>query len=124
MTAFEMILLFLIISLGTSIWRKNATFSALNDIRTYSSHFPQWYIAPAKWVRKVFKVKDRIIPRYLYFGFFMTLFYAILAPINILVSLVVMHSAPIIPGILAMAHASVFLLDVIVYLIVVPIIKK
>ena len=74
MTVFEMMIAFIFVSLVLSWKIKRETMLHIKTIRTYSSRFPQWYVAPAKWIRKLFQIKDRVIPRYFYFRLFFSLF--------------------------------------------------
>ena len=39
-------------------------------------------MAPPKWMRRFFQIRQRVIPRYLYFRLLLSLFYLILGPLN------------------------------------------
>jgi len=51
--------------------------------------YPKRYIAPARWMRKWFKItKWSLIPRFLYFELILSVVYAILGPIFILIYII------------------------------------
>ena len=54
----------------------------IKEIGTVSRYFPKHYMAPPKWMRRFFQIRHRVIPRYLYFRFLLSLFYLILGPLN------------------------------------------
>ncbi len=54
-----------------------------------SRYYPKHYITPKRWMRKLFDIKQRVIPRFLYFELFVSLFYVILGLINIVITIAV-----------------------------------
>ena len=54
-----------------------------------SRYYPEHYITPKRWMRKLFDIKQRVIPRFLYFELFVFLFYLILGLINIVITIAV-----------------------------------
>ena len=54
-----------------------------------SRYYPEHYITPKRWMRKLFDIKQRVIPRFLYFELFVSLFYVILGPLNIVITIAV-----------------------------------
>ena len=83
-----------------------------------TQRYPNRYIKPARWVRKLFQIKQRVVPRYLYFQLFLSLFYAALFPINLIICIVV-NRAPNVVGILLWFHVGLLLVDRIIFLTVI-----
>ena len=54
-----------------------------------SRYYPEHYITPKRWMRMLFDIKQRVIPRFLYFELFVSLFYVILGPLNIAITIAV-----------------------------------
>ena len=117
------IFVFLGISFLSSMSCRNSAIGMIERIGTKSLHYPKRYIAPAKWVRTVFKLKQRLIPRYLYFELILSLFFAVLGPVNLMICIIVDCSANIV-GILIMLHVCLILVDMIFFSIISYLIKK
>ena len=83
-------------------------------IGTDSPHYPVRYAAPARWVRSVFKVSQRLIPRYLYFELLLSLFFAALGPINITIYIFMAH-VPDIVGVLVFFHIALIILNMVFF---------
>ena len=54
-----------------------------------SRYYPKHFIAPKKWMRKFFHINQRVIPRYLYFELYISLFYIVLGLFTIVIGLAV-----------------------------------
>ena len=124
MTVFEMMIAFIFVSLVLSWKIKRETMLHIKTIRTYSSRFPQWYVAPAKWMRKLFQIKDRVIPRYFYFRLFFSLFCALFAPIVIFIALFAINFAQNILAISFCIFFGMLFIELIVFYVVVALLKK
>ena len=77
-----------------------------------SRYYPKHYITPKRWMRKLFDIKQRIIPRFLYFELFVSLFYVILGPLNIVITIAVGVDTNI-AGILFMSYLGLIMVNVI-----------
>ena len=86
----------------------------IERIGTNSQHYPKGYTNPAKWVRALFKIKQRVIPRYLYFELILSLVFALLGPINLIICVAV-DCAPDIGGILIMIHSCMVIINMIYF---------
>lgn len=114
---FHAMILFFSLSLGTSLNCRNSAFEMMRTLGVDTQRYPKRYIKPARWVRKLFNIKQRVVPRYLYFQLFLSLFYAALFPINLIICIVA-NCAPNVAGILVMFHVGLILVDRIIFIIV------
>ena len=115
--------MFLGISILSSMNCKNSAIGMIERIGTNTTRYPKGYIAPAKWVRTLFKVKQHFIPRYLYFELILSLFFAGLGPINLMICAIV-DCAPDIVGILVMLHICLVVFNMIFFSILSSVLKK
>ena len=115
--------MFLGISILSSMNCKNSALGMIERIGTNTKHYPKGYIAPAKWVRRLFKVKQLFIPRYLYFELILSLFFAGLGPVNLMICILV-DCAPDIVGILVMLHICLVIFNMIFFSISSSLLKK
>lgn len=76
------IVVFLGIAFLSGMACRNSAIEMIKEIGTVSRYFPKHYMAPPKWMRRFFQIRQRVIPRYLYFRFLLSLFYLILGPFN------------------------------------------
>ena len=88
----------------------------IEKLGTNSRRYPKGYIIPAKWVRTLFKLKQRVIPRYLYFELILSLFFVLLGPLNLIICAVV-SCDPNIVGILIMFHICLVILDAVFFVV-------
>ena len=119
----DYIILFLSISILSSATCKNSAIGMIERIGTYSKYYPKWYIAPAKWVRTIFKIKQRLIPGYLYFELILSLVFAALGPVNLIICIIVDFSTNVV-GILVMIHCCLILVEMIIFSVMSFIMKK
>ena len=115
---FKAIPLFFGISLLSSWGCRNSAIEMMQTLGVDTQRYPNRYIKPARWVRKLFQIKQRVVPRYLYFQLFLSLFYAALFPINLIICIVV-NRFPIVVGILLWFHGGLILVDRIIFLTVI-----
>lgn len=120
---FGYMFLFLGISILSSVTSKNSAIGMIKRIGTNSWRYPKWYVIPAKWVRKLFKIKQHLIPRYLYFELILSLFFAFLGPINLVVCFAV-DFAPKIVGVLVMINSGLVIFDTIFFGVMSYLLKK
>ena len=117
------VFLFLGIAILSSLSCRNSAKGMIKEIGTNSPHYPKGYIVPAKWARTVFMLKQQSIPRYLYFELILSLFFAALGPVNLLICIISDYSARIV-GILVMLHVCLIIVDTIVFAITSSFMKK
>lgn len=110
----DYIFVFLGFSILSSMSCRNAAIGMIERIGTNSPYYPKGYTIPAKWVRTIFKLKQRLIPKYFYFELILSLFFAALGPVNLIICLIVDFS-PNIVGILVMTHVCLVIVDMIFF---------
>lgn len=69
-----------------SLCCKNSATGMIKEIGFYPWSDPKRYIDPARWVRKLFRIRERVIPKFCYYELFLALFFAALGPINLIIS--------------------------------------
>ena len=111
---FGYIFMFLGISILSSMNCKNSAIGMIESVGKTSRHYPKWYIRPARWVRKLFNIKQHEIPRCLYFELFLSIFFALLGPINLIICAVA-DCAPSVVGILLISHACLIIINTVFF---------
>lgn len=117
----EYIFVFLAISLITSLRVKIITLFTIKEI--YSPRFPKGYVEPSRLIKKIFKLKDKLIPRYLNFELYVSLFFAILGPINLVIC-TISGDNPTVTGVLVMIHVCLNIVDLMFFAIATFIFKR
>lgn len=64
---------------------RNLTVGMIKTIGINSRYYPKKYIVPKKWMKKLFKIEQKMIPRCFYCEFFIAIILAIIEPINLVV---------------------------------------
>lgn len=83
---YYMILLIVWFSIMPSIAFKRNALRQIKELGSNLPRYPKRYIAPANWMRKWFKItKGKLIPRFLYFELILSVAYAVLGPIFIVI---------------------------------------
>ena len=111
---FGYVFMFLGISILSSMNCKNSATGMIERIGTNSRHYPKGYTNPAKWVRVLFKIKQRVIPRYLYFELILSLVFALIGPINLIICVAV-NCAKDVVGVLVMLHICLVIINMIYF---------
>ncbi len=106
----SLILLFLIISFLTASGSKNSAMWTIKQIGTNSKYYPKGFIEPAKWMKRRYHIKDRMIPIFSYCDLFLSPVFLLLGPINIVCSLI-FASVPDIAGVLLVGPIGLALFD-------------
>ena len=83
------IIMFLTLAVGSGFTCRNSVIGMIKEVGISRRYYPKHYIAPKKWMRKLFGIKPHLIPKYLYFELFICLALFSLGPINIIITLVV-----------------------------------
>ncbi len=112
---FGSIFMFLGIALLSGLSCKNAAIGMIGQINTVSRYYPKHYMAPGRRMKKLFKLSQRVIPRYLYFEL-LSLFFFLLGPLNIVIWMA-FHCGITAGAILVMVHVCLILLNLIFFLI-------
>lgn len=104
---------------------RNMTVNMIEDIgiNHRSRYYPKHYIAPKKWMRKFFHINQRVIPRYLYFELFVSLFFLILGLFTTVIGLAVGDDKPI-TGILIMFYVCLIIINAVFSVIMSAIFKR
>ena len=120
-----MMYVFMFLGMSFLSWlsTRNRALFMIKEISSNSKYYPKWYALPGKWIRKIYKLNNRFIPKYLYLELILSLIYAMLGPINLLIVLL-LESKPIIAGWLFVSHACLVLVDSIFFVIMSCIMKK
>ena len=79
------IVVFLGIAFLSGMACRNSAIEMIKEIGTVSRYFPKHYMAPPKWMRRFFQIRQRVIPRYLCFELLLSLFYLTLGLLNIII---------------------------------------
>ncbi len=113
---FGSIFMFLGIALLSGLSCKNAAVGMIAQINTVSRYYPKHYMAPGRRVKKLFKLSQRVIPRYLYFELLLSLFFFLLGPLNIVIWMA-FHCDKTVAAILVIVHVCLILLNMVFFLI-------
>lgn len=76
---------FLSIFSAYGFWR--GVEATIKDIGYNSKLFPKYYIKPGRKIARIFRINRKLIPKYLYYGYFMPIVYAILFLISTIIYL-------------------------------------
>lgn len=63
----DYIIIFGGIALLSGLSCKNMAIGMIEQLNIVTRYYPKHYTAPSRWMRKLFKLSQRVIPRYLYF---------------------------------------------------------
>ena len=116
----DFVVMFACMSFLSSLWSRNVATGTIKECQSYSPLNPKGYIVPPKWIRTVFKLSKRKIPRYLCFELIMTLVFAALCPINTMITAIVTivgGDTLLTVGILSMFHACLIIANAIFFII-------
>lgn len=111
---FSFALMFLCVSTLTSLGLKNLTMEIINTTGINQRFYPQKYVAPRRWQKRLFKFERRMIPQYLYNELYMAVFYGVLGPINIFISILTDFKGAVV-GSLMMFHCCLVILNLIYF---------
>lgn len=87
MIYFDFSFMFITFSIMTYFALKRLILETIDKIGTISKYYPRKYIIPKTWIRKIFSIKNKLIPRFIYIELYIALFLILLGPINIIISL-------------------------------------
>ena len=113
---FRHIFIFLGFALLSFLNCKNSTMIMIKQFGKNSCCDSKGYIKTPKMLRKMFKVKYYAIPKYLCFELYMAVFFALLGPINLIISSITRYNKEIV-GILIMFHCCLGLCNMIYFVV-------
>lgn len=93
---------------------RNSAVGMIKEIGTNSCYYPKRFIILKSRMKKLFKIKDRVIPRYLYFELLLSLFFLLLGPVNTLICIAVDCNKTV-SGILLMFHVCLIIINMIFF---------
>lgn len=106
------ILLFLILSVATFFTIKNSASNVLKDICINSRYYPKHYCSVPKWMRNFFNIKQKTIPKFIYFRFKLSIIFVIIGVVDIVASFFLYaHNCFEIIYILFMLYIYMFLIE-------------
>ena len=82
----------------------------MKEIGTVSRYFPKHYMAPPKWMRRFFQIRQRVIPRFICFEMLVSLFFLILGLLKIVIFIAVGYDKST-AGILIMFHNCLVIIN-------------
>lgn len=94
---------------------RNSAIGMIEKIGANVKNYPKGYILPARWMRKIFKLPKHKIPWYLYIESFLSLFFAALGPVNLLISAIAKFDNMVV-GTLCFVHVCFFFASTIFFL--------
>ena len=104
---------------------RNSTVGMIKEIgiNPRSRYYPKHYITPKRWMRNIFHIKQRVIPRYLYFELLVSLFFLILGLLNTVLFIAVVCDKSI-TGILIISHICLIIINMIFFSIMSWVFKR
>ena len=89
---------------------RNTTVALIEEIGISSRHYPKHYVAPKRWIRNIFHIKEHKIPRFLNFELLLSLFFLTLGPLDIVIYAAV-DGDKFISGMLVMFHMCLIIIN-------------
>lgn len=117
------VFMFLGLSILSSLKCKNSAKGMIERIGIASRYYPKWYIVPARWVKTMFKLTQSSIPLYYYIELILSLFFAALGPVNLIICIIADFSDNIV-GMLIIFHICLVIVDAIFFSIISLIMKR
>ena len=81
----EGIYIYCIMAVSSFLAFKIAAMKLIEEIGISSRHYPKHYVAPKRWIRNIFHIKEHKIPRFLNFELLLSLFFLTLGPLDIVI---------------------------------------
>lgn len=120
---FETIFMFFGLAFLSCFTVKNFAIGMIKEIGINRRYYPKHYAIPRRWIRKVFELEKREIPRFICNEFVVSLFFALLGPLNALIFILSSGNAALV-GILGMIHICMILIHFIYVSIMYFVFKK
>lgn len=119
----SIIFMFLGIATLSHLTTKNFAKGMIKEIGVNRRYYPKHYAIPKRWIRKIFKLEKKEIPRFLCNEFVVSLFFALLGLLNALI-FILSSGNKVLAGMLGMIHICMILIDFIYVSIIYFIFKK
>lgn len=116
------LIMFLGISMLSSLTAKNSAIGMIKRIGINSHYYPKKYVFPSKRFKKLFSITAASIPRYLYNELLISILFAALGPINLIIIAVIYYGNT--PGFLLLFHVCLIVLDMMYFSIMSAIFMK
>ena len=101
-----------------STWgRRNSTILMIDRVGIPADYHPEDFTEPSKWMRKLFKIRKRVILKFCWVELHMVVLYALLCPINTLIT-IISHNRWMTIRILSALQTAFFAVDTICFLII------
>lgn len=110
----QFICLFVSMSFLMSLSNRNSSITAINDKCIPTRFYPKHFTEVPHFIKFIFKLKSREVPKYLYAKLLLSLIYALLCPMNIIISLCSGCSKSVV-GILVLVQCFIGLIDQVVF---------
>lgn len=81
---FRLIQFYVFVSTWMSFGLLYAAIRMINKIGLTSKFYPERYIEPKKWMKRLFKIKQSSIPRFLYFELWCIVIFAVSFPVVVI----------------------------------------
>mgnify|MGYP003319161130 CR=1 FL=1 len=110
---YKIIYLSVIISGLSFLSCKNAALGMIARTGTNNALYPKYYILVKKWMKRIFRIKEKRIPIHLYFELIMAVIFALLGPIEIITYIASKFDRYII-GMFLLIHLGLVLVTVVI----------
>ncbi len=107
---YQYIFIFFAYSLLAFFSCKNMSLGMIKKIGINSRYYPQKFIVPPFKIRKMFKIKQKTIPKYLLYELILAIFFLILGLISII--LLLLFKTPRITGVLMLFQSCLIVINV------------
>ena len=116
-------LFFLGLSFIIFFYNKSFTIEMIKEICINPPYYPKHYCIVPRWIKKCFKVKQRMIPKFLCFEFYIMIFYVIMGLIDSILSIFlcvkdridVVYALYIIYGCIILVEQTYFIIMSLIY---------
>lgn len=102
---------------------RNSTVRMIKEIGTDSRYYPKRYASTKGWMKKTFHIRQQVIPKYLFFEFYMALVFAILEPFNLIIYCVTNGSKTVL-GIGILVHTCLIVVNMFFFVLMSTVFKN
>lgn len=96
---------------------RNSSMVIIKTMGINQRFYPQKYVAPRRWQKRLFKFERRMIPRYIFNELCMSVFFAVLGPVNVFIYVVLTNFNESVLYWLMTIHIWLVLLDAAYFLV-------
>ena len=116
-------LCFIVFTLLSFFNCRNSTVGMIDEIGMNDRFYPKQYIILTSKTRKIFNIKSRVIPKYLYYELLISTLFALLGPIYIIIYLCCDENNSV-GGLLLLFHSILIITNLIYFAIMSAIFKR